>query len=156
MTTSQPAEILFLLNWILLEKASNEGGIEIRSNLNDRAIHKAAYPTVPVVEPEPVLSGGVRTELDNRPVTTDEYMFHMQLGALGQNLLQLFKCMCEELRLAVIVTGKRMRSLNDPVHVHQDMIEEPFTISGFQIFENFANVSSAQLLSYTRSCSRHF
>jgi hypothetical protein len=64
--------------------------------------------------------------------------------------------MCEELRLGVIVTGKRMRSLNDPVHVHQDMIEEPFTISGFQIFENFANVSSAQLLSYTRSCSRHF
>jgi hypothetical protein len=44
-----------LLNRILLEKASNEGGIEIRSNLNDRAIHKATYPTVPVVEPHAIL-----------------------------------------------------------------------------------------------------
>jgi hypothetical protein len=35
-----------------------------------------------------------------------------------------------------------MRSLDDPVHVVQDMIEEPFTISGFQIFGNFVNVSS--------------
>jgi hypothetical protein len=49
------AEILFLLNRILLEKASNEHGIEIRSNLNDRAIHKATYPTVPVVEPHAIL-----------------------------------------------------------------------------------------------------
>jgi hypothetical protein len=47
--------MLFLLNRILLEKASNEGAIEIRSNLND--------------------------QLDHRPVTTDEYMFHIQLYA---------------------------------------------------------------------------
>ncbi len=73
--------MLFLLNRILLEKASNEGGIEIRSNLNDRAIHKVTYPALPVVEPEPVLSGDVRTQLDHRPVTTDEYMFHIQLCA---------------------------------------------------------------------------
>jgi hypothetical protein len=39
--------------------------------------------------------------------------------------------MFEELGLAVIVTGKRMRSLDDPVHVVQDVIEEPFTISRF-------------------------
>jgi hypothetical protein len=38
---------------------------------------------------------------------------------------------------AVIVTGKRMRSLNDPVHVVQDVIEEPFAISRFQILEDF-------------------
>jgi hypothetical protein len=49
------AEIVFLLNRILLEKASNERGIEIRSNLNDRAIHKPTYPTVPVVEPHAIL-----------------------------------------------------------------------------------------------------
>jgi hypothetical protein len=51
--------------------------------------------------------------------------------------------MCEELGLAVIVTGKRMRSLDDPIYVVQDVIEEPFTISGFQVLENFANVISA-------------
>jgi len=44
-----------LLNRIFLEKASNEDGIKIRSNLNDRSIHKATYPAVAVIEPEPVL-----------------------------------------------------------------------------------------------------
>ena len=54
------AEILFLLNRVLREKASNEAGIEIRSNLNDRAIHKPAHPAIPVIEPEPVFSRRVR------------------------------------------------------------------------------------------------
>ena len=65
--------------------------------------------------------------------------------------------MCEELGLTMIVTGKRMRSLDDPVHVVRDVIEELLTVSGFQIFEDFANVSWGQLLSYAGSCSaRHF
>jgi len=50
---------------------------------------------------------------------------------LGQNLCQLFKGMCQELRLAVIVTRKGMRALDDPIHVLRHMIEEPFAISGF-------------------------
>jgi hypothetical protein len=44
--------------------------------------------------------------------------------------------LCEEFGLAVIVTGKRMRFLDDPVHVVQDMIEEPFTLSGFRILKS--------------------
>src|SRR5271170_675741 len=76
-------------------------------------------------------------------------MFHMQFRTFGQNLCQLFKGMCEEVGLAVIVTGKRMCSLDDPVHVVRDVIEETFTISGFQMSENFINVSGAQLLSST-------
>jgi hypothetical protein len=72
------AEILFLLNRILLEKAGNEDGIEIRSNLNDRAIHKSTYPAIPVIEPETVFGGGVGMQLDHRPVTAYERMFHMQ------------------------------------------------------------------------------
>jgi hypothetical protein len=63
--------------------------------------------------------------------------------------------MCEELGLAVIVTGKRMCSLDDPIHVVRHMVEEPFAITRFQVFENLANVSSAQLLRYSRSCSGH-
>jgi hypothetical protein len=39
--------------------------------------------------------------------------------------------MCEEVDLAMIVTGKRMGSLDDPVHAVRDVIEETFTISGF-------------------------
>ena len=50
-----PQMFLLLLNRILLEKASDHDGIEIRSNLNNRAIHKAAYPTVPAVEPPAIL-----------------------------------------------------------------------------------------------------
>ena len=75
------ARIPFLLNRILLEEASNEDGIEIRSSFNHRAIHKATYPTVTVVEFEPVLCDGFRMQLDHRPVATDEYMFHIQLCA---------------------------------------------------------------------------
>ena len=77
------AEILFLLDRILLEKAGNEDGIEIRSNLNNRAIRKATYPTVPVIEPEPVFGDGLGMQLDHRPVTTYERMFHMQFRTLG-------------------------------------------------------------------------
>jgi hypothetical protein len=71
------AEILFLLNRILFEEAGNEGGVEIRSDLNDRPIHKSTYPAIPVIEPEPILSGGLGMQLDHRPVTTYERMFHM-------------------------------------------------------------------------------
>jgi hypothetical protein len=77
------AGILFPLNRILLEKASNEGGIEIRSNLNDRAVHKATQPTIPVIEPETVFSDGLGMQLDHCPVTTYQRVFHMQFRPFG-------------------------------------------------------------------------
>src|SRR5580698_10062186 len=92
-----------LLNRILVEKAGNEDGIEIRSNLNDRAIRKSTYPAIPVIEPETVFGGGFRMQFDHRPVGTYEHMFHMQFRTFGQNLCQLFKRMFEELGFAVIV-----------------------------------------------------
>jgi hypothetical protein len=42
----------------------------------------------------------------------------------------------QEIRLAPIVSGKRMCTLDDPVHVLCDMIEEPFSVSGFDTPEN--------------------
>lgn len=45
--------------------------------------------------------------------------------------------------LAVIMTGKWMRSLDDPAQGVREVIEEPFIISGFEICKDFANVSSA-------------
>src|ERR1700741_2605693 len=95
-------------------------------------------------------------QLNHRPVPTHQHMLSVKLRAFRQDLRQLFESMGQKIRLAVVMTGQRMSPLNDPVHVAQDVIEEPFTISGFQILEDFANVSSAQLLSYKRSCSRHF
>ena len=56
------------LDRVLGEKAGHEGGIEIRSNLNYRAIYKSTDPAVPVVEPETILRGGVRTQLHHRPI----------------------------------------------------------------------------------------
>jgi hypothetical protein len=51
--------------------------------------------------------------------------------------------MCDELGLAVIVTGKRMSSLDDPIHVVRHMVEEPLAIARFQVLENLANISNA-------------
>ena len=73
-----PQKIAPLLNRVFLKKASNEDGIEIRSNLNDRAIHKSTYPAIPVIEPETVFGGGFGMQFDHRPVTAYERMFHMQ------------------------------------------------------------------------------
>jgi len=87
---------LILLYRILLKKAGNEDGIQIRSNLNDRAIHKSTYPAIPVIEPETVFGGSFGMKFDHRPVTTYERMFHVQFRTFGQNLCQLFKGMCEE------------------------------------------------------------
>jgi len=67
------------LNRILLEKASNESGVEVCSHLDDRPFHKATNLAVSVVESKPVLSGSFRTQFDHRPVTADEHVFHKQL-----------------------------------------------------------------------------
>src|SRR5271168_4608207 len=118
----RPIDATLLLDRILGEKAGHEGRIEIRSNLHYRAIYKSTDPAIPVVKPETILRGGIRTQLHHRPITTDERVLHPQLRALWQDLVQLFKCMREEIRLAPIVTGKRVCTLDDPVHVLCDMI----------------------------------
>ena len=76
--------MFFLLNRILLEKAGNEDGIsEIRSNLNDRAIHKSRHTQqYRLSNLKPFFGGGVGMQLDHRPVATYERVFHMQLCAL--------------------------------------------------------------------------
>src|SRR5580658_8706886 len=46
-----------------------------------------------------------------------------------------------------------MRSLDNPIHVIRNMIEEAFTVSGFEIPENVVNVRNAQLLGLRLLCS---
>ena len=75
----------------------------------------------------------MRLQLHHRPIATDERMLHPQLRALWQHLCQFLKSMGEEFRLASVVTGKRVGTLDDPVHVLCDMIKELFSVSGFEI-----------------------
>jgi hypothetical protein len=70
-------------------------------------------------------------------------MLGVKLRSVRQHLRELFEGVGQKIRLAVIVTGKRMCSLDDPIHVVRHMVKEPFAISRFQVFENLANVSSA-------------
>lgn len=73
-------------------------------------------------------------------------MFYVQLGALRQNLRQLVKGMCEKIGFRVVVAGKRVRPLDNPVDIVRDMLEEPFTIARFEIPKNLVNKSGGQPL----------
>ena len=91
---------------ILIEEASHERGIEIRSHLDNPALHKSAYPAISVVKPEPVLGGGGRAQFNHRPVAAHERVLYMQLRAERQNFSELFNGRSEKLSLGVIVAGK--------------------------------------------------
>ena len=43
---------------------------------------------VPVVEAHAVAGGGVRAQLDHRPVAVGQHVAHMKLRPAGQNLVQ--------------------------------------------------------------------
>ncbi len=71
-----------VLNRILFEQTSNESRIEVGSYFYNPAVGESAKPAVPVIEPEPVLRGGLGMQLHHGPVFTYERMFHVQLRAL--------------------------------------------------------------------------
>jgi hypothetical protein len=73
-------------------------------------------------------------------------MFHVQLGALRQDLRQLVKGMGEKIRFRVIVPGKRVCPLDNPVDVVGDMFEKPFAIARFEILKDLVNMGGGQTL----------
>jgi hypothetical protein len=73
-------------------------------------------------------------------------MLYVQLGALRQNLRQLFKGMCEKISFRVIVPGKRVCPLDNPVDIVGDMLEEPFAITRFEIPKDLLNIGGGQPL----------
>ena len=73
-------------------------------------------------------------------------MLYVQLGAPRQNLCQLVKGMCEKIGFRVIVPGKRVCPLDNPVDIVGNMFEEPFAITRFEIPKDLVNISGGQPL----------
>jgi hypothetical protein len=78
-------------------------------------------------------------------------MLYVQLGALRQNLRQLVKGMCEKISFRVIVPGKRVCPLDNPVDIVGDMLEEPFAITRFEIPKDLMNIGGGQPLRIRKS-----
>src|SRR4029077_19156391 len=77
-------------------------------------------------------------------------MLYVQLGALRQNLRQLVKGMCEKISFRVIVPGKRVCPLDNPVDILGDVLEEPFSITRFEIPKDLVNIGGGQPLPHFR------
>ena len=77
----------------------------------------------------------------------------MQLGAFRQHLRELVKGMGEKLSFRVIVPGKRVGPLNNPVDLVGDMLEKPFAITRFEIPKDLANLGTGQPLELANSKS---
>jgi hypothetical protein len=112
---------LYFGNRFLFEESSHERRIEIGPYLNYFVVLEPANPTVTVIKLEAILRGGKRVQFNHGPVVTHQRMLHVQLRALWQDLVKFFKSMGKKIRFAVVVAGKRMSSLNDPIDIVRDM-----------------------------------
>src|SRR5262245_37039741 len=63
-----------------------------------------------------------------------------------QNLRELVKGKGEKSGFRVIVSGKRVRPLDNPVDIVGDMLEEPFAITRFEIVKDLVNIGGGQPL----------
>src|ERR1700722_7736811 len=78
-------------------------------------------------------------QFNYRPISAHEYIFNMQLRALRQHLGQFGEGTCDECLLAEVMTGKRVRSLHNPVHFVGYMLKKRGAIALLQPLENLAN-----------------
>ena len=79
-------------------------------------------------------------QFNNGPVPSRQRVLYVQLRALGQDLVKFFESVRQKIRFAVVVTGKRMSSLDDPIHVVRDVSKERASVATFKVFENIANL----------------
>jgi hypothetical protein len=86
-------------------------------------------------------------QFDHSPVPAPQRMFQVKLRALRQTLVHFFERVRHKIRLAVIVAGKRMSSLDRAIHIVRNVGEERGSVSGFKVSENIAKLR--------KSC-RHF
>src|SRR5262249_43146040 len=93
--------------------------VQIGSNLLDALSRKMDNPAVARVEPNAVLCGRQRTELDNRFVATHHYMFHDELRTHTQDPVR--KAAGKKVTLGAVVSSWEMGSFNDPIDVVGDM-----------------------------------
>ena len=71
-------------------------------------------------------------------------ILNVQLRTSWQNPCQFFKRVGQEVRLAVITSGKRACSLHGPIHVVRNVCKESLAIARFQGAEDLVDVGNLQ------------
>jgi hypothetical protein len=126
-------------NRIFFEETSHESRIERRSDLDDLLVSEPADPTVAVVKPEAILSGGKRMQFNYGPIAAHKGVLYLQLRTLRQDVIEFLESVSAKIRFAVVVTGKRMSPLDSPVNIIRNMGEKVSPVTAFKMFENIAN-----------------
>ena len=94
---------------------------------------------MPVVEAEGVFCGRKGMQFYcRRPVSAHERMLEVKFRALRQDFRQLFERVGYKLRLTVVMTGKWMSPLDDPVVVGN--VREECAFIGFKGVENILDL----------------
>jgi len=71
-------------------------------------------------------------------------ILNVQFRTSWQNPCQFFKRVGQEVRLAVITSGKRACSLHGPIHVVRNVCKESLAIARFQGAEDLVDVGNLQ------------
>jgi hypothetical protein len=115
---------------ILVKKTRNHCRVEIGPNLIDDLSGKMDNPAVARVEPAAVLGGRQPAEFDNRFVIFHRYMLHDELRTRRHDPLR--KAAGKQVMLGAIVSNKGMGSVDDPIDIVGDMVEELAAMAGLQ------------------------
>src|SRR5262249_11762513 len=87
-------------------------------------------PAVASVEPDAILCGRQRAELDDGLVVCHNYMFHNELRTHTQDPVR--KAAGKQVTLGTVASSQGMGSFDDPIDVVGDMVEELASIALLQ------------------------
>src|ERR1700733_1729043 len=125
---------------ILGKEAGHEGGIEIGSNLDYRAVYKAADPAIAVIKSQTVLCGRHGMKLHDCLVVLHEQMLDNELSPVRQNLGQLREGSGQEIGFRLVMTGERVRAFDNPVNLIVDVLEKAGAIALLETFKQLPDV----------------
>jgi hypothetical protein len=115
---------------ILVKKTRDHCRVQIGSNLIDDFSGKMDNPAVASVEPDAVLCGSQRAELNDGFVVSHHYMFHDELRTQRHDPIR--KAAGKKVTLGAVVSNKGMGSFNDPIDIVGEVVEEPASIAVLQ------------------------
>ena len=122
---------------ILVKKTRDHCRVQIGSNLIDDLSRKMDNPAVASVEPNAVLCGSQRAELDDGFVVSHHYMFHDEPRV--QNPIR--KAAGKKVTLGAGVSNKGMGSFNDPIDIIGDVVEELASIAVLQSSKDLTHIT---------------
>jgi hypothetical protein len=124
---------------ILVKKARDHCRVQIGSNLIDDLSREMDNPAVASVEPNAVLCGRQRAELDDGFVVSHHYMFHDELRTQRHDPIR--KAAGKKVTLGAVVSSEGMGSFNHPIDIIGDMVEELASIAVLQSSKDLTHVS---------------